>query len=73
MILRDTWNPALNCDHCGLTFTEGSGAKALRDNAKARGWVERRRYGAVRDYCPTCAGSIAEREEARRRPKRRTR
>jgi hypothetical protein len=65
MILRTNWNPCLSCDRCGLSWTEGTGAAQLRDNAKARGWRQRNRYGAVRDYCPACAATIDARERAR--------
>jgi hypothetical protein len=72
-------DPVVRCDRCGRPWTDASGGQragsrsTLIDNAKAAGWQERSRFGAVRDYCPTCARSIQEREEARRRPKRRTR
>jgi hypothetical protein len=67
MIHRYSWNPCLTCDRCGLAWYEGETATQLRDNAKARGWAERRRYSAVREYCPGCAGEIARREEARKK------
>jgi hypothetical protein len=57
----------LVCDTCGLVWTDGRSAKVLRDNAKFAGWCERRRYRAVRDYCPGCARAIGEREEMRRK------
>ena len=62
--------PVLSCDRCGLAWDDGATATKLRDNAKATGWVERRRYGAVRDYCPACAKQIADREEIRRKGRR---
>lgn len=77
MIDRTHSAPRLVCDHCGLPWTDASGgARAgtvttLKDNAKAAGWQERRRYSATLHYCPGCAAAIAEREGIRRKGKRR--
>jgi len=63
--------PVLACSRCGVAWTDASGGKRagsitnLRDNAKAANWEERRRYGSVRFYCPTCAGEIRNREAVR--------
>jgi hypothetical protein len=59
--------PAIVCDTCGLRFTDphAKGRKQLLDNAKFSGWQERRRYKAMRVYCPEHARGIRDREEAR--------
>jgi hypothetical protein len=63
--------PVLACDRCGLPWTDASGGKRagsrtnLKDNAKAASWEERRRYGAVRFYCPGCASAIRNGEAER--------
>ena len=56
----------LVCDRCGAQWEQGHSAKNLRDNAKSlTGWTERRRYGAVRDYCRACSVTIDARALAR--------
>jgi hypothetical protein len=67
MIDRTSEPLALVCDRCGERWTKGASATELRDNAKALRWTQKRRFGAVRDYCFGCSSAIEEREHARKR------
>jgi len=59
--------PAVECDRCGLRWTNGKTLTDMLNDAKFRGWEERRRYGATRHYCPEHAREIRAREAARKR------
>ena len=73
MIARDKDPPNLTCDYCGLAWT-GTGETAiaaLRESAKAVGWVTRRLLRFQHDYCKLCTSAIAATEDLRRNRKRR--
>jgi hypothetical protein len=67
IVLRTEPDRHLVCDRCGLELRPPGRPLLLLDDAKAYGWMRRRRYGAMRDYCPVCSGSIERFAAARER------